>query len=100
MIFSYQREWAEAKRELQEERDNVRTLTVDREHTIKNAMKQVEEMGKELADALRAVAAAESRAAVAEVFISFQFYLFFILKTSLCYSSASLNLKPYCYLQF
>lgn len=69
-IKHVEREWAEAKRELQEERDNVRTLTVDREHTIKNAMKQVEEMGKELADALRAVAAAESRAAVAEVKLS------------------------------
>lgn len=72
MAFS-QREWAEAKKELQEERDNVRTLTLDREQTIKNAMRQVEEMGKELANALRAVAAAESRAAVAEVFISFYF---------------------------
>ncbi|KAM3731717.1 hypothetical protein ACB098_11G003200 [Castanea mollissima] len=61
-----EREWAEAKRELQEERDNVRNLTVDREQTLKNAMRQVEQMGKELADALRAVAAAESRAAVAE----------------------------------
>nr|POF20463.1 nuclear-pore anchor [Quercus suber] len=61
-----EREWAEAKRELQEERDNVRNLTVDREQTLKNAMRQVEEMGKELADALRAVEAAESRAAVAE----------------------------------
>lgn len=72
MAFS-QREWAEAKKELQEERDNVRTLTLDREQTIKNAMRQVEEMGKELANALRAVGAAESRAAVAEVFISFYF---------------------------
>ena len=34
-------------------------------------MRQVEEMGKELADALRAVTAAESRAAVAEVFTSY-----------------------------
>lgn len=32
-------------------------------------MRQVEEMGKELANALRAVSAAETRAAVAEVFI-------------------------------
>lgn len=76
----YQREWAEAKKELQEERDNVRALTLDREQTIKNAMRQVEEMGKELAKALHAVAAAESRAAVAEVFISFYF----------------LFLKPHC----
>lgn len=66
LVKHFEREWVEAKRELQEERDNVRNLTVDREQTLKNAMRQVEEMGKELADALRAVAAAESRAAVAE----------------------------------
>ncbi|XP_010260814.1 PREDICTED: nuclear-pore anchor isoform X2 [Nelumbo nucifera] len=65
-IKKLEREWAEAKKELQEERDNVRTLTRDRENTLKNAMKQVEQMGKELADALHAVAAAEARAAVAE----------------------------------
>lgn len=34
---------------------------------MNNAMRQVEEMGKELANALHAVAAAEARAAVAEV---------------------------------
>ncbi|KAK9152572.1 hypothetical protein Sjap_000052 [Stephania japonica] len=61
-----EREWAETKKELQEERDNVRSLTLDREQTIKNAMKQVEEMGKQLADALRALAAAEAKAAIAE----------------------------------
>ncbi|KAI3965981.1 hypothetical protein MKX01_010938, partial [Papaver californicum] len=61
-----EREWAEAKREVQEERDNVRSLTLDREHTVKHAMRQVEEIGKQLADALHAVAAAEARAAVAE----------------------------------
>ncbi|XP_043688308.1 nuclear-pore anchor isoform X2 [Telopea speciosissima] len=61
-----EREWAEAKKELQEERDNVRTLTFDRENTLKNAMKQVEVMSKELADALRAAATAEAKAAVAE----------------------------------
>lgn len=71
MVF-IQREWAEAKKELQEERDNVRMLTLDREQTIKNAMRQVEEMGKELANALHAVAAAEARAAVAEVFVNFE----------------------------
>ncbi|KAG6675327.1 hypothetical protein I3842_15G095500 [Carya illinoinensis] len=69
-IKQVEREWAEAKREVQQERDSVRNLTVDREQTIKNAMRQVEEMGKELANALRAVAAAESRAAVAEVKLS------------------------------
>ncbi|XP_077232792.1 nuclear pore anchor [Tasmannia lanceolata] len=61
-----EREWAEAKKELQEERDHVRTLTHDREQTIQNAMRQVEVVGKELADALRAVSAAETRAATAE----------------------------------
>jgi len=62
-----QKEWAEAKKELQDEHDNVRKLTLDRDQTLKNSMKQVEEMGKELASALHAVAGAESRAAVAEV---------------------------------
>ncbi|OVA15206.1 Tetratricopeptide [Macleaya cordata] len=70
-----EREWAEAKKELQEERDNVRSLTLDREQTIKNAMRQVEEIGKQLADALRAVAAAEARAAVAEVSLYFETFL-------------------------
>lgn len=64
-----QREWAEAKKELQEERDIARTLTLDREQSIKNAMRQVEEMGKDLSKALHDVAAAETRAAVAEVFL-------------------------------
>ena len=62
-----QRDWAEAKKELHEERANVRALTLDRERTIMNAMKQVEELSKELANAMRAVAAAESKAAVSEV---------------------------------
>lgn len=74
LIGITQREWAEAKKELQEERDNVRTLTRDREHTIKDAMRQVEEMGKELANALHAVVAAEARVAIAEVFINFEEY--------------------------
>lgn len=62
-----QKEWAEAKKDLQEERDNARTLRLEREGSMNNAMRQVEEMGKELANALHAVAAAEARAAVAEV---------------------------------
>ncbi|KAI7982597.1 Nuclear-pore anchor [Camellia lanceoleosa] len=45
-IRQIEKEWAEAKKELQEERDNVRRLTLDREETMKNAMRQVEEMGK------------------------------------------------------
>ncbi|XP_044468309.1 nuclear-pore anchor isoform X3 [Mangifera indica] len=69
-IIKVEREWAEAKKELQEERNNVRTLTSDREQNLKNAVKQVEEMGKELANALHAVTAAETRAAVAEARLS------------------------------
>lgn len=69
-IKQVEREWAEAKKELQEERDNVRSLTSDREQTLKNAVKQVEEKGKELATALHAVASAETRAAVAEAKLS------------------------------
>lgn len=62
-----QREWAEAKKELQEERENVRRLNLDRDQTMKSSLRQVEDMSKELANALSAVASAESRAAVAEV---------------------------------
>ncbi|KAI4333246.1 hypothetical protein L6164_018080 [Bauhinia variegata] len=69
-IKKLEREWAEAKKDLQEERENVRMFTVDRDQTIKSSMRQVEEIGKELANALRAVAAAESRAAVAEAKLS------------------------------
>ncbi|CAI9760212.1 unnamed protein product [Fraxinus pennsylvanica] len=61
-----EREWAEAKKELQEERDIVRNLTLQRETSMMNALKQVEIQGKELADALHSVAAAEARAAIAE----------------------------------
>ncbi|XP_073117973.1 nuclear-pore anchor [Elaeis guineensis] len=61
-----ERDWAEAKKELQEERDHVRALMLDKEKAMDNSMKQVDEMRKELADAWRAVASAESRAAVAE----------------------------------
>ncbi|XXG77177.1 hypothetical protein AAC387_Pa08g1378 [Persea americana] len=61
-----EREWAEAKKELQEERDHVRTLTLDREQTLRNAMEKVEEVAKKLADASHACSAAEARATVAE----------------------------------
>ncbi|XP_021635125.2 nuclear-pore anchor isoform X2 [Hevea brasiliensis] len=69
-IKQVEREWAEAKKELELERNHVRALTSDREETLKNAMRQVEEMGKELANALHAVSAAETRAAVAEAKLS------------------------------
>lgn len=42
----------------------------DREQNLKNGFKQVEEIGKELANALHACAAAEARAAVSEVISS------------------------------
>jgi len=71
-----QREWAEAKKELQEERSNARDFTSDRNQTLNNAVMQVEEMGKELANALKAVSVAESRASVAEVL--FQVYFTFL----------------------
>ncbi|TXG71410.1 hypothetical protein EZV62_006345 [Acer yangbiense] len=69
-LYFCPREWAEAKKELQEARDNVRTLTSDREQTLKNGLKQVEEMRKDLDNAQRVVSAAETRAAVAEARLS------------------------------
>ncbi|KAL9262657.1 Nuclear-pore anchor-like protein [Drosera capensis] len=60
-----EREWAEAKKELQEERDNAQTLSLDRDRTIKDAMLRVEGMGKELSKVLHDLSAAEARAAVA-----------------------------------
>ncbi|GER37546.1 nuclear pore anchor [Striga asiatica] len=65
-VNKLEREWAEARRQLQEERDNVRNLTRERESSLKNGFRQVEELSKELTTALQSVAAAESRAAVAE----------------------------------
>ena len=77
MIVSLQRDWAEARKELQVERDNVRALTLDREQTNKNAMRQLEEMGKDLANALHAILAAETRATLAEVFFHFPLTFYF-----------------------
>ncbi|KAL3625105.1 hypothetical protein CASFOL_031773 [Castilleja foliolosa] len=65
-INKLEREWAEAKKQLQEERDAVRNLTLERESFMKNSFRQVEDLRKELATVLQSVAAAESRAAVAE----------------------------------
>ncbi|XP_068655691.1 nuclear-pore anchor isoform X2 [Aristolochia californica] len=65
-VKQIEREWSEAKKELQEERDRVRTLTHDKELTLKDAMREVQQQGKELANALHAVTAAEARAAAAE----------------------------------
>ncbi|CAN6931650.1 unnamed protein product [Brassica oleracea] len=69
-IKQLEKEWAEAKKELQEERSNARNSTSYRNQTLNNAVRQVEEMGKELANALKAVSAAESRASVAEARLS------------------------------
>ncbi|KAK4370532.1 hypothetical protein RND71_010007 [Anisodus tanguticus] len=65
-IKHIEKEWAEAKKELQEERDNVRNRMPERESALNNALRQIEEMRKELASTSRAVAAAEARAVVAE----------------------------------
>lgn len=62
-----QREWAEAKRELQEQRDLVRSLSLEHGSSLKDAHKQIDELNKELANSLRSVANANSRAAIAEV---------------------------------
>ncbi|KAF3668086.1 hypothetical protein T459_16631 [Capsicum annuum] len=61
-----EKEWAEAKKELQEQRDSVRNLIPEREDALKNALRQIEEMRKELASTSHSVAAAEARAVVAE----------------------------------
>ncbi|XP_022880600.1 nuclear-pore anchor-like [Olea europaea var. sylvestris] len=55
-----EKEWAEAKKELQEEREKVRNLTLERKNAMMNAMKQVETQAKELADALHSVAFTKS----------------------------------------
>lgn len=65
-VNKIEREWAEAKRELQEQRDLVRNLSLEHESTLNDARKQVDELNKELNNALRSVANAESRAAIAE----------------------------------
>ncbi|KAK1257262.1 Nuclear-pore anchor [Acorus gramineus] len=61
-----ERDWAEAKAELQEERDRVRMLTLEKDKKIEHAMDQMDESRKELADALHRIAASEARAAAAE----------------------------------
>ncbi|XP_010417589.1 PREDICTED: nuclear-pore anchor-like [Camelina sativa] len=69
-IKQLEREWAEAKKELQEERSSARNITSDSNQTLNKAVMQVEEMRKELADSLKAVSVAESRASVAEARLS------------------------------
>ncbi|KAL8166555.1 hypothetical protein V2J09_008054 [Rumex salicifolius] len=61
-----EREWAEAKKELQAERDNARVLSRERDNSLRDAMRQIEQMGIELASALQAATAAETKAATSE----------------------------------
>lgn len=61
-----EREWADAKKELQEERDNSRKLALEHESAMLGSMQRIEEMSKELANALRAVNDANARASAAE----------------------------------
>eukprot|EP00252_Welwitschia_mirabilis_P011319 TRINITY_DN2545_c0_g1_i2.p1 TRINITY_DN2545_c0_g1~~TRINITY_DN2545_c0_g1_i2.p1 ORF type:complete len:1411 (+),score=457.86 TRINITY_DN2545_c0_g1_i2:114-4346(+) len=61
-----QREWAEAKQELQKEREHTQNLTFERDQTVKQAMMQVESISNKLADALNSVSTAEARALAAE----------------------------------
>lgn len=72
----------------------MRRFTSDRDQTLKNSLRQVEDMSKELANALRAVASAESRAAVAEVCVFFcsLLYTLFFLKSS---QMVNINFKLY-----
>ncbi|RYR58397.1 hypothetical protein Ahy_A05g024149 [Arachis hypogaea] len=70
IYFLREREWPETKRDLQEERENMWRLMQDHDQTIMNTMRQVQDLSKELANALSAVASAESRAAVAEAKLS------------------------------
>lgn len=61
-----QKEWVEMKHELDAERAHVRHLTHERDQVVKQAMDRVEGITTQLADALRQVSLAETRAHVAE----------------------------------
>lgn len=65
-IKRLERDWAELKKELQEQRDHVRVLTLDKKNSFDSCMKQVEDMRKELQNSLKAASDAETRAAIAE----------------------------------
>ncbi|OEL20957.1 Nuclear-pore anchor, partial [Dichanthelium oligosanthes] len=66
IFIHLQRDWAELKKELQEQRDHVRVLTLDKKNAFDSCMKQVEDMRKELQSSWKAASEAESRAAIAE----------------------------------
>lgn len=63
-----QKEWAEARKELEVEREHGRHSTSQRDRAVSEALKRVEAVSKELADAMKAVSAAETRAQIAEVY--------------------------------
>nr|AWA45083.1 hypothetical protein SS34F19_000006 [Saccharum spontaneum] len=65
-IKRLERDWAELKKELQEQRDHVRVLSLDKKNVFDSCMKQVEDMRKELNNSWKAASDAESRAVVAE----------------------------------
>ncbi|KAG2653926.1 nuclear-pore anchor-like isoform X2 [Panicum virgatum] len=65
-IKRLERDWAELKKELQEQRDHVRILTLDKKNAFDSCMKQVEDMRKELQSSCKAASDAESRAAILE----------------------------------
>lgn len=78
-----QREWAEAKKELQEERENARRLSLERESSLKEALRKEEELRKELADAKQSLEAAKSIAADAKVLTQKNSFLSYLCL--LCY---------------
>ncbi|XP_066322569.1 nuclear-pore anchor-like isoform X1 [Miscanthus floridulus] len=65
-IKRLERDWAELKKELQEQRDHVRVLSLDKKNVFDSCMKQVEDMRKELNNSWKAASDAESKAAIAE----------------------------------
>ncbi|KAE8812824.1 Nuclear-pore anchor [Hordeum vulgare] len=65
-IKRLERDWAELKKEVQEQRDHVRVLTLDKKNAFEGCMKQVEDMRQELQSSWKASSDAEARAAVAE----------------------------------
>uniref|UniRef100_A0ACD5Z3M5 Uncharacterized protein n=1 Tax=Avena sativa TaxID=4498 RepID=A0ACD5Z3M5_AVESA len=65
-IKRLERDWAELKKEVQEQRDHVRVLTLDKKNAFDGCMKQIEDMRQELQSSWKASSDAESRAAVAE----------------------------------
>ncbi|CAK9226319.1 unnamed protein product [Sphagnum troendelagicum] len=65
-VNKLQKEWAEAKTELEMERAHGQNLIAQRDKAVSEALERVEVASKELAEALKAVSTAETRAQVAE----------------------------------